>query len=183
MKLTAILTVVYLMTCFTPNNYMQVRVERDDGVQACDWSVESFPDFSLVEIDISLIPIPGLSARDFVMHFKQRALVLFKLILLERKVLFFKSPVEALSSHILTLLSLFPGLLEGRGVQTQFKLSTGVEPSNFSCFYMLNRGQKFINPITLEWVPIQHPPVVSLSLMHVFCSEYEDVEGNGVNSR
>ena len=46
------------------------------------------------------------------MHFKQRALVLFKLMLLERKVLFFKSPVEALSSHILTLLSLFPGLLE-----------------------------------------------------------------------
>ena len=51
----------------------------------------------------------GLSARDFVMHFKQRALVLFKLLLLERKVLFFKSPVEALSSHILTLLSLYPG--------------------------------------------------------------------------
>ena len=54
----------------------------------------------------------GLSARDFIMHFKQRALVLFKLLLLERKVLFFKSPVEALSSHILTLLSLYPGLLE-----------------------------------------------------------------------
>ena len=54
----------------------------------------------------------GLSARDFVIHFKQRSLVLFKLILLEKKVLFFKSPVRELSSHILTLLSLFPGLLE-----------------------------------------------------------------------
>ena len=54
----------------------------------------------------------GLSARDFVLHFKQRALVLFKLLLLERKVLFFKSPVRELSCHILTLLSLFPGLLE-----------------------------------------------------------------------
>lgn len=54
----------------------------------------------------------GLPAREFIMHFKQRALVLFKLMLLERKVLFFKSPVEALSSHILTLLSLYPGLLE-----------------------------------------------------------------------
>ena len=54
----------------------------------------------------------GLSARDFIMHFKQRSLVLFKLILLEKKVLFFKSPVRELSSHILTLLSLFPGLLE-----------------------------------------------------------------------
>ena len=54
----------------------------------------------------------GLSVREFILHFKQRALVLFKLLLLERKVLFFKSPVEALSSHILTLLSLYPGLLE-----------------------------------------------------------------------
>merc|ERR1719402_1272094 len=32
----------------------------------------------------------GLSARDFVIHYRQRALQLFKLILLERKVLFFK---------------------------------------------------------------------------------------------
>jgi len=54
----------------------------------------------------------GLSARDFIFHFKQRALVLFKLVLLEKKVLFFKSPVKDLSGHILTLLSLFPGLLE-----------------------------------------------------------------------
>jgi len=54
----------------------------------------------------------GLSARDFVLHFRQRALVLFKLLLLERKVLFFKSPVRELSSHILTLLSLLPGMLE-----------------------------------------------------------------------
>ena len=34
----------------------------------------------------------GLSARDFVIHYRQRALQLFKLVLLERKVLFFKSP-------------------------------------------------------------------------------------------
>ena len=54
----------------------------------------------------------GLSVRDLVIHFRQRTLVLFKLLLLERKVLFFKSPVSALSSHILTLLSLYPGLLE-----------------------------------------------------------------------
>jgi len=55
----------------------------------------------------------GLSARDFVLHFRQKSLQLFKLMLLERKVLFFKSPVRELSGHILTLLSLIPGLLEG----------------------------------------------------------------------
>lgn len=54
----------------------------------------------------------GLSARDFVRQFKQRALMLFKLMLLERKVLFFQSPVQNLCSFLLTLLSLHPGMLE-----------------------------------------------------------------------
>lgn len=54
----------------------------------------------------------GLSARQFVARYKQKCLQLFKLILLEKKVLFFKSPVSELSGDILTLLSLFPGLLE-----------------------------------------------------------------------
>ena len=41
-----------------------------------------------------------------------RALVLFKLLLLERKVLLFQSPVVDLTSFLLTLLSLHPGMLE-----------------------------------------------------------------------
>jgi len=54
----------------------------------------------------------GLSARDFVRTFKQRSLVLFKLMLLERRVLFFQSPVSDLCAAFLTLLSLHPGMLE-----------------------------------------------------------------------
>ena len=42
-----------------------------------------------------------------------RSLVLFKLLLLERKVLLFQSPVVDLTSFLLTLLSLHPGMLEG----------------------------------------------------------------------
>ena len=41
-----------------------------------------------------------------------RSLVLFKLLLLERKVLLFQSPVVDLTSFLLTLLSLHPGMLE-----------------------------------------------------------------------
>lgn len=59
----------------------------------------------------------GLSARSFLQKFHQRALVLFKLLLLEKRVLFFRSPVEDLSSTLLTLLSLHPGMLE-RGLDT-----------------------------------------------------------------
>ncbi len=54
----------------------------------------------------------GLSARRMVRAFRQRALALFKLTLLERKVVFHQSPVKDLSGHLLTLLSLHPGMLE-----------------------------------------------------------------------
>ena len=54
----------------------------------------------------------GLSARKLVQSLTYRSLVLFKLFLLERKVLFFQSPVLDLCSFFLTLLSLHPGMLE-----------------------------------------------------------------------
>lgn len=54
----------------------------------------------------------GLSAREFVQKFRQKTLILFKLMLLERKVLFMQSPVNELCTFFLTLLSLHPGMLE-----------------------------------------------------------------------
>ena len=54
----------------------------------------------------------GLSARKLIQTLTYRSLVLFKLFLLERKVLFFQSPVLDLCSYFLTLLSLHPGMLE-----------------------------------------------------------------------
>lgn len=60
----------------------------------------------------------GLSPRDLILIFTHKIIMLFKLILLERKVLFFihKSPVKDLCTSILTLLSLFPGMLEFSGL-------------------------------------------------------------------
>ncbi|XP_067648728.1 late secretory pathway protein AVL9 homolog isoform X2 [Haliotis asinina] len=66
----------------------------------------------------------GLSARDVVMKFKHKIVVLFKLLLLERKVLFFGSPVENLSSTLLSVLSLFPNMVEfglDESVMKQFR--------------------------------------------------------------
>lgn len=54
----------------------------------------------------------GMSTRDLVVHFKHKVVLLFKLVLLEQKVLVFKTPVKYLCSTILSLLSLFPGLIE-----------------------------------------------------------------------
>ncbi|XP_058796005.1 late secretory pathway protein AVL9 homolog isoform X2 [Phymastichus coffea] len=54
----------------------------------------------------------GLSARDFILRFRHKALLLFKLLLLEKKVVFYQSPVQPLCSAILTLLSFFPSMIE-----------------------------------------------------------------------
>ncbi|OBS69638.1 hypothetical protein A6R68_01821, partial [Neotoma lepida] len=54
----------------------------------------------------------GLSPRDLVLHFRHKVLILFKLILLEKKVLFYISPVNRLVGSLMTVLSLFPGMIE-----------------------------------------------------------------------
>lgn len=54
----------------------------------------------------------GLSPRDLILHFKHKILILFKLVLLEKKVLFYVSPVHRLVGTLMTVLSLFPGIID-----------------------------------------------------------------------
>ncbi|XP_028289769.1 late secretory pathway protein AVL9 homolog [Gouania willdenowi] len=54
----------------------------------------------------------GLSPRDLILHFRHKVLILFKLILLEKKVMFYVSPVNRLVGALMTVLSLFPGMIE-----------------------------------------------------------------------
>lgn len=58
----------------------------------------------------------GLSARHLVSDFGCNMLVLFKAMLLEKKILFYKSPVRDLCSTIMSMCSLFTGLLESGGL-------------------------------------------------------------------
>lgn len=53
----------------------------------------------------------GLSVRELLFRFRHKTLLLFKLLLLEKKVIFFHSPVKPLCCTILSLLSLHPGLI------------------------------------------------------------------------
>ncbi|CAH1789148.1 unnamed protein product [Owenia fusiformis] len=54
----------------------------------------------------------GLSSREAVIQFKHKILVLFKLMMLERRVLFFGSPVKKLCNTLLSVLALHPGMIE-----------------------------------------------------------------------
>lgn len=58
----------------------------------------------------------GLSARSLIAQFGNNVLVLYKAMLLEKKILFYKSPVRELCVTILSFCSLFPSLLESGGL-------------------------------------------------------------------
>ncbi|XP_077978244.1 late secretory pathway protein AVL9 homolog [Glandiceps talaboti] len=66
----------------------------------------------------------GLSVRELIMQFKHKVLVLFKLLLLERRILMFGSPVKTLCGTILSFVSLFPGMIE-RGLLECTSYGTG----------------------------------------------------------
>nr|XP_008192776.1 PREDICTED: late secretory pathway protein AVL9 homolog isoform X1 [Tribolium castaneum] len=71
----------------------------------------------------------GLSVRDFVLQWRHKALLLFKLLLLERRLIFYKSPVHPLCSTILTLASLFPEMIEkGMDQSACIRLSRPMSP-------------------------------------------------------
>lgn len=55
----------------------------------------------------------GFSAVELVRKFRHRILALFKLLLLERKVIFHGFPVSNICSQLLSLVSLFPGMIQG----------------------------------------------------------------------
>ncbi|KAH1017839.1 late secretory pathway protein AVL9 homolog [Dendroctonus ponderosae] len=71
----------------------------------------------------------GLSTRDLVLQWKHKAVLLFKLLLLEKRVIFYKSPVLPLCSTILTFVSLFPEMIEkGLSQAACIRLSRPMSP-------------------------------------------------------
>lgn len=83
----------------------------------------------MTQVDATQQPFVGLSARDFILQWKHKAVLLFKLILLEKRVIFYKSPVHPLCSAILTLISLFPDMIEkGLNNSASIRLSRPMSP-------------------------------------------------------
>lgn len=68
------------------------------------------------QLTLSMLDSPelfsGLSVRNLFNRFGSQVIVLFKLLLLEKKTIFIMSPIRELSASILTLCSLIPGLVQ-----------------------------------------------------------------------
>ena len=88
----------------TPINYISILLVRIN--------YKLFFSNSLLLIVMIEFSFLGLSSRDLILQFRHKVLLLFKLMLLERKVIFFRSPVQPLCAALLSLLSLHPGMLE-----------------------------------------------------------------------
>lgn len=63
-----------------------------------------------IKLDNSLFHL-GLELRDIVLNFKQKVLMIFKLLLLEKKVVFWGNPVKDVCKFVLSIITLFPGLI------------------------------------------------------------------------
>ncbi|XP_055467777.1 late secretory pathway protein AVL9 homolog isoform X2 [Psammomys obesus] len=101
----------------------------------------------------------GLSPRDLVLHFRHKVLILFKLILLEKKVLFYISPVNRLVGALMTVLSLFPGMIEhGLSDCSQYRPrksmseDAGLQESNLHADDFISESTSDISSASLETV-------------------------------
>ncbi|XP_050433560.1 late secretory pathway protein AVL9 homolog [Adelges cooleyi] len=100
----------------------------------------------------------GLSAVELVTKFRHKVVLLFKLMLLERKVLFFYSPVRPLCSTILTLLSLHPGLVENG-----LKKSATVKPTHSTAVVFSVEQEEVVIPIVSSKLQKNNIPNTSVS--------------------
>nr|XP_058152781.1 late secretory pathway protein AVL9 homolog isoform X2 [Dasypus novemcinctus] len=98
----------------------------------------------------------GLSPRDLVLHFRHKVLILFKLILLEKKVLFYISPVNKLVGALMTVLSLFPGMIEhGLSDCSQYRPRKSMSE---------DAGLQESNPPAYDFASVSAPDISSTNL-------------------
>ncbi|PAV83047.1 hypothetical protein WR25_02581 [Diploscapter pachys] len=90
---------------FNERDFAKVEVLSQMYDNLCDmFSGEDLVDGQAASMDISV--------QDFFLRFRHKALLLFKLILLEKKILFYISPAQFLGDTMVSLVSLYPKLLE-----------------------------------------------------------------------
>ncbi|XP_051266721.1 late secretory pathway protein AVL9 homolog [Dicentrarchus labrax] len=113
----------------------------------------------------------GLSPRDLILQFRHKVLILFKLILLEKKVLFYVSPVNRLVGALMTVLSLFPGMIEHGLVDSSHYRPKSSVSEDLSLVESVSGAEEFVSVsvtdiianTTLEGVETAQPAAESLS--------------------
>ncbi|CAI4232354.1 unnamed protein product [Auanema sp. JU1783] len=104
---------------FNERDFSKVEVLAQMYTNLCDMFEGDLVDGQAASMDISL--------QDLFSKFRHRVILLFKLMLLEKKVLFNITPVQDLGDTIIGLLSLFPKLLEEGLLHSCFMENTNTQ--------------------------------------------------------
>lgn len=80
----------------------------------------------------------GISLQDLVIDLKEKVLILLKLVLLERKIVFWGSPVGKVCMTIISLLSLFPGFFHNLAEEPSLKDQYGLPLDIFQKAYIFH---------------------------------------------
>ncbi|KAK5877968.1 hypothetical protein CesoFtcFv8_025425 [Champsocephalus esox] len=99
----------------------------------------------------------GLSPRDLILHFQHKVLILFKLILLEKKVLFYVSPVNRLVGALMTVLSLFPGMMEHGLVDSSHYRPKGSVSEDPSLVESVSGAEEFVSVTEVDTYLLKPP--------------------------
>ncbi|KAA8580530.1 hypothetical protein FQN60_013488 [Etheostoma spectabile] len=107
---------VYGVSCYRQIEAKALKVRLADvtreTVQKSVCVLSRVPLYGLLQAKLQLITHAYFEEKDFSQISILKILILFKLILLEKKVLFYVSPVNRLVGALMTVLSLFPGMIE-----------------------------------------------------------------------
>lgn len=105
----------------------------------------------------------GLSPRDLILHFRHKVLILFKLILLEKKVLFYVSPVNRLVGALMTVLSLFPGMIEHGLVDSSHYRPKSSVSEDLSLVESVSGAEEFVSVSVTDIAESAQPASESVS--------------------
>ncbi|RXN32790.1 late secretory pathway AVL9-like protein [Labeo rohita] len=83
-----------------------------DGQQKCVYGVSCYRQMEAKALKVREADITRETVQKSVCVLSRLVLILFKLILLEKKILFYVNPVKRLVETLMTVLSLFPGIIE-----------------------------------------------------------------------
>ncbi|XP_038666351.1 late secretory pathway protein AVL9 homolog isoform X5 [Scyliorhinus canicula] len=117
---------VYGVSCYRQIEAKALKVRQADvtreTVQKSVCVLSRLPLYGLLQAKLQLITHAYFEEKDFSQISILKTIILFKLILLEKKVLFYLSPVNRLVGTLMTVLSLFPGMVEhGLADSSQYK--------------------------------------------------------------
>ncbi|CAB1349629.1 unnamed protein product, partial [Coregonus sp. 'balchen'] len=111
----------------------------------CVYGVSCYRQIEAKSLKVRLADVTRETVQKSVCVLSQVVLILFKLILLEKKVLFYVSPVNRLVETLMTVLSLFPGMIEHGLADSSHYQSKSSVSEDISLLECVSGAEEFVS--------------------------------------